>query len=80
MRLSPRCATIGAVADGVDLWDLLGRLDAASADADLYHHDLCSAVEGQPCSCGAGRLFIDAAAFLRAHVVEQTVRQAQQAA
>lgn len=68
------------MADGVDLWDLLDRLDAASQDADSYHHDLCGSVEGQPCSCGAGRLFIDAAAFLREHVVEQTVRQAQQAA
>ena len=68
------------MADGVDAWDLLDRLDAASQDADAYHHDLCTAVEGQPCSCGAGRLFIDAAAFIRSHVVEATVRQAQQAA
>lgn len=78
--MSPRCVTILVVAGGVDLWDLLDRLDAASQDAAAYHHDLCTAVEGQPCSCGAGRLFIDAAVFLREHVVEATVRQAQQAA
>lgn len=69
------------IAPNADLWDLLDRLDAAAEDSDAYHHDLCAqGAPGKPCSCGAGRLFIDAAAFIRGIVVEQAVTQAQQSA
>lgn len=68
------------MAGGVDLWDLLDRLDAAASLADQLHPDLCPVWRGEACSCGVPSLIGDAAAFLREHVVEQTVRQAQQAA
>jgi hypothetical protein len=70
------------VADSVP-WDLLDRLDAAADDAVNVHNDACSVFDErgpQPCSCGIPALLIDAAGWMRGHVVDAAVRQAQQAA
>lgn len=63
-----------------EVWDLLDRLDAAADFAEQLHPDICPVWRGDACSCGVPGLVGDAAAFIRSHVVEATVRQAQQAA
>lgn len=69
----------GGVTDA-EVWDLLDRLDAAADFAEQLHPDICPVWRGDACSCGVPSLVGDAAAFIRSHVVEATVRQAQQAA
>jgi hypothetical protein len=62
-------------------WDLLERLDAASIDAQMVHHDLCTVFrDDEPCSCGYPQLLIDAAEFVRSLAAESVVTQAQRAA
>lgn len=46
-------------------WDQLDRLDAAAADSEYIHNDLCGAGDDGWCSCGIPALLREMAEVLR---------------